>query len=166
MELEAALIAAEEKAAYEIERLRADRLKLDRRIHNQRRALRENWEIVEQRGNWLGSSVARGGYIRLMKQNRELRAALRQREEEIERLRSEIGQGDVEIEHRADQYSTLLHENDRLRTALRDVLEDIKDYERINNLAPNPPRFIAGTVLRGHIPCWVVMSRKRPRSSG
>ena len=149
-----------DEAADEIERLRAeveagvDRLlaenkRLGRRIHNQRRALRENWEIVEQRGNWLGSSVARGGYIRLMKQNRELRAALRQREEEIERLRSEIRQGDVEIEHRADQYSTALHENERLRSALRNVLDDIRDYERTNNLAPNPPR----------LHCWDSVAR-------
>lgn len=63
------LIAAEK----EIERLKAERLKLDRRIHNQRRALRENWEIYEMRGRWLGSEVARRGYIRLLKENRRLR---------------------------------------------------------------------------------------------
>ena len=44
-------------------------------------------------------------------------------EAEIERLRSEIRQGDVEIEHRADQYSTLLHEIERLRNALLEMIE-------------------------------------------
>jgi len=29
--------------------MKEERLKLDRRIHNQRRALRENWEILEMR---------------------------------------------------------------------------------------------------------------------
>lgn len=40
--------AAEARCA----RLIEERLKLDRRIHNQRRALRENWMITEKRGNW------------------------------------------------------------------------------------------------------------------
>jgi len=40
------------EAADEIERLRTERLKLDRRIHNQRRALRENWEIIEMRAQY------------------------------------------------------------------------------------------------------------------
>jgi hypothetical protein len=31
-------------------------------------------------------------------------------------------------------------ENERLRTALQDVVRDILEYERINNLAPNPGR--------------------------
>ena len=69
--------------------------------------------------------------------------------EEIERLHSEIRSSDVEIEHRADQYSTLLHENERLRSALRNVLDDIRDYERTNNLAPNPPR----------LHCWDSVAR-------
>lgn len=57
----------------ENERLRAERLKLDRRIHNQRRALRENWEIVEMRRKWLGSDVARRSYCRLLKAYQGLR---------------------------------------------------------------------------------------------
>lgn len=36
----------------ENERLKAERLKLDRRIHNQRVALRETWETVEMRNGW------------------------------------------------------------------------------------------------------------------
>lgn len=56
----------------EVERLRTDRLKLDRRIHNQRRSLRETWEIVEMRRKWLGSDTARRAYARLLKQYRAL----------------------------------------------------------------------------------------------
>ncbi len=33
----------------EVARLKAERLKLDKRIHNQRIALRSNWEIIEAR---------------------------------------------------------------------------------------------------------------------
>ena len=37
------------EAAEHIEQLRIERLKVDRRIHNQRVALRMNWEIMEMR---------------------------------------------------------------------------------------------------------------------
>lgn len=60
-------------------RLRAERLKLDRRIHNQRVALRENWEIVEQRRKWLGSDTARKAYCALLKRHQELMAATHKR---------------------------------------------------------------------------------------
>ena len=59
-------------ARQEIERLKAMRLKLDRRIHNQRLALRQNWEIVEMRGNWIGSPAARRKYANLLKRHRAL----------------------------------------------------------------------------------------------
>ena len=36
----------------EVNRLRAERLMLDRRIHNQRVALRENWQTIEMRASW------------------------------------------------------------------------------------------------------------------
>lgn len=39
-----------------------ERNRLARRIHNQRRALRDNWEIVESRRKWLGSDSARKGW--------------------------------------------------------------------------------------------------------
>lgn len=58
----------------EVERLKAERLKLDRRIHNQRMALRENWEIVEMRRKWLGSDTARKMYISLLKRYSALKA--------------------------------------------------------------------------------------------
>lgn len=58
----------------EIERLKAERLKLDRRIHNQRRALRDTWEIVEMRRKWLGSETARRMYAALLKRYQALRA--------------------------------------------------------------------------------------------
>lgn len=43
------------EAADEIDRMHAMRLKLDRRIHNQRLCNRENWEIVEMRRKWMGT---------------------------------------------------------------------------------------------------------------
>lgn len=44
----AKLIAAEKTIA----KLREERLKLDRRIHNQRVALRQNWMIIETRAQY------------------------------------------------------------------------------------------------------------------
>ena len=41
-----------ERLELENGRLRAERLKLDKRIHNQRVNLRRNWEIVEMRANY------------------------------------------------------------------------------------------------------------------
>lgn len=58
----------------EIRRMKAERLKLDRRIHNQRVALRDNWEIVEMRRKWLGSETARKSYIWLLKRYKALKA--------------------------------------------------------------------------------------------
>lgn len=47
--------------ADKVDRMQAERLKLDRRIHNQRVALRENWEIIEMRAShkraWLQSPL-------------------------------------------------------------------------------------------------------------
>lgn len=62
------------EAADELERLRAERLKLDKRIHNQRVALRQTWEIVEMRRKWLGSDTARRMYSSLLKRYRALKA--------------------------------------------------------------------------------------------
>jgi hypothetical protein len=53
------------------------RLKRDRRIRNQRRALRENWEIVEMRRKWLGSETARKWCIHLLAENKRLREELK-----------------------------------------------------------------------------------------
>jgi hypothetical protein len=61
----------------ENDRLKAERLMLDRRIHNQRVANRETWEIVEMRRKWLGSDTARRLYCSLSKQHRELLRSLR-----------------------------------------------------------------------------------------
>lgn len=60
----------------EIARLKAERLKLDKRIHNQRVALRQTWEIVEMRGNWLGSPASRRRYHWLWKQYQDLKSQL------------------------------------------------------------------------------------------
>jgi hypothetical protein len=59
-------------AADTIERMHAERLKLDERIHNQRRSCRETWEIVEQRRKWLGSDSARQKYHWLLDRYRAL----------------------------------------------------------------------------------------------
>lgn len=70
-----ALVKYAQSLEAENDRLRAERLKLDRRIHNQRKAWRDNWEIYEMRGRWIGSEAARRGYIRLLKENRRLRGS-------------------------------------------------------------------------------------------
>lgn len=57
-----------------IEQMHEERLKLQRRIHNQRKSFRDNWEIVERRGNEIGSPAARRSYVRLIRRYRELRA--------------------------------------------------------------------------------------------
>lgn len=61
-------------ALFKIERMHAERLKLDQRIHNQRRSCRITWEIVEMRRKWLGSDVARRSYVRLLKRHQKLLA--------------------------------------------------------------------------------------------
>lgn len=70
----------EERLRRENARLRDERLKLDRRLHNQRIALRENWEIVEMRRKWLGSDTARKLYCNLLKKYRTLKADYEQLE--------------------------------------------------------------------------------------
>lgn len=62
----------EERLRRENARLRAERLKLDRRIRNQRIALRQTWQIVEMRRKWLGSDTARTLYCGLLKRYRAL----------------------------------------------------------------------------------------------
>jgi hypothetical protein len=57
-------------ASAQIERMHQERLVLDRRIHNQRVALRKTWEIVENRPKWLGSDTARRMYCDLLKRYR------------------------------------------------------------------------------------------------
>ncbi len=47
-------------------------LQLERKIHNQRAANRENWEIVEMRRKWLGSDSARRMYSNLFKRHQAL----------------------------------------------------------------------------------------------
>lgn len=71
------VMADMEAAAAEIERLKAERLKLDRRIHNQRKSLRDNWEIVEMRRKWMGHPVAFKRYNALLDRHRELLARVR-----------------------------------------------------------------------------------------
>lgn len=57
----------------------AMRLKLDLRIHRQRLALRENWQIVDQR-RWARTSRPMNRYLdaalRLMRENSDLRRQL------------------------------------------------------------------------------------------
>lgn len=65
------------QAAATIERLHADRLKLDRRIHNQRKASRDTWETVERRGNYMGSKGSRETLIRHMQWGKALICQLR-----------------------------------------------------------------------------------------
>lgn len=60
--------------ADKVDRMQAERLKLDRRIHNQRMSLRQNWEIVEMRRNYMGSPASRAAYARLLKRHQALLA--------------------------------------------------------------------------------------------
>jgi chromosome segregation ATPase len=46
---------------------------------------------------------------------------------------------------------SLRAEVERLRAVLKGVIDDIHDYERVNNLAPNPPR----------MECWDSVARAR-----
>ena len=62
-----------QRLSEENRRLKAERLKLDKRIHNQRVALRQTWEIVEMRRKWLGSDTARRKYAELSKRYKALR---------------------------------------------------------------------------------------------
>lgn len=62
-------------AEAEVVKLKAERLKLDKRIPNQRVALRQTWEIVEMRRKWLGSDTARRMYANLLKRYRALKGA-------------------------------------------------------------------------------------------
>jgi RecB family exonuclease len=66
-----------DEAADALERMHADRLRLDRRIHNQRKAYRETWETVEMRRKWLGSDTARKRIIWLSKHCKDLLMQLR-----------------------------------------------------------------------------------------
>ena len=46
----------------------------------------------------------------------------------------------------------LFEENERLRSALRGVLADLHEYERVNNLHPNPGRkYCWDSVARAHV---------------
>lgn len=61
-------------AEAEVARLKDERLKLDRRIHNQRASLRQTWEIVEMRRNYMGSPASRAAFARLLRRHKELLA--------------------------------------------------------------------------------------------
>lgn len=74
------------EAADEIERLKAERLKLDRRIHNQRASLRQTWEIIEMRRNYMGSPASRAAFARLLKRHQKLLAEQRRRGPEFEKV--------------------------------------------------------------------------------
>lgn len=64
------------QAAKTIERMKAERAILDRRIRKQRAANRDTWEIVENRRKWLGSDVARRQYCSLLTRYRALLASV------------------------------------------------------------------------------------------
>jgi hypothetical protein len=62
------------EALFRMEKMHAERLKLDKRIHNQRRSCRDTWEIFEMRRKWMGSESARKMYGRLLKRHQALLA--------------------------------------------------------------------------------------------
>lgn len=61
------------EAANKIENLRAERLTLDKKIRGQRRALRDNWQIVEQRWNWASGRRYREAYLGMLHRWNDLR---------------------------------------------------------------------------------------------
>ena len=44
------------------------------------------------------------------------------------------------VDHLDGQIHTLLQENEKLRSALRRLVDNVLDYEKVNNLSPNPGR--------------------------
>lgn len=64
------------EALFKLQQSYDDRLRLQWRVHCQRRSLRENWEIVESRNNSLGSPLARRSYVRLAGWYREAKAEI------------------------------------------------------------------------------------------
>lgn len=60
----------------EIARLKEVRKRLDHRIHCQRKANRDNWEIVERRRKWLGSQTAQRAFIHMRARALAAEAAL------------------------------------------------------------------------------------------
>lgn len=59
-----------------------DRLRLQWRVHCQRRSLRENWEIFERRAKYMGTPESRNAFMRVVgwlkatsKELKELRAS-------------------------------------------------------------------------------------------
>jgi len=62
-------------AADVIERMRRERQEVDRRIHNQRRALRQNWEIVEMRAQYKRAWYPSKLLTQLLKRGAEWKAS-------------------------------------------------------------------------------------------
>lgn len=62
-----------DRLRHRVRTLEDQRKELDRRIHNQRVANRENWEIVEMRRNAMGSPASRAAYVRLVRWFKEER---------------------------------------------------------------------------------------------
>jgi hypothetical protein len=73
-----------EAANARIIKMESQRKELDRRIHNQRVANRETWEIVEMRGNCMGSPASRAAYARLSRWLKEQRARAERAEVALE----------------------------------------------------------------------------------
>lgn len=63
-------------AAEKLQRLSAYTLKLERKIHNQRRSCREQWEIVEMRQNYMGGIASRATLRRHIKWLKEAKAEI------------------------------------------------------------------------------------------
>lgn len=56
------------------------RLKLEKRIHNQRQALHENWEIIERRRRYVANPELYKAYMKLLKETCKLRERLNEKE--------------------------------------------------------------------------------------
>ena len=75
---------------------------------------------------------------------------------EIAALKAERDQLGSYNSHLIADREMLFAENTKLRAALEDVLADIADYERVNNLSPSPGRKY----------CWDSVARARRALEG
>jgi hypothetical protein len=90
------------------------RKRLDRRIHCQRKANRDNWEIVESRRKWLGSQTAQRAFIHM--RNRALSA-----EANLDKAKADVAEM---AEARAALWERATEAEAKLREANMQALSD------------------------------------------
>jgi len=82
--------------------------------------------------------------------------AIRRRDAEIERLRADLDLRNQTALDRKEIIAKLETEIERLRAALKNLMNDVLEYERVNNLSPNP----------GKQDCWQSVTEARRALEG